>query len=191
MEEFRRTVASNIVSLRVAAGLTQAELGEKLHYSDKSVSKWERGDALPDAFVLKQMATLFGVTVDDLLTPHEGNEPIPAKARRYSPQVVTSIAFFGVWAAAVLVFVLLLLLLSRALWQVFVITLPVSLLVVMILQFIWGNRVGNFLLLSAFVWSLLAAVFLCLPFSFGWAVFLLGVPAQILIFLSFHVKKRK
>ena len=47
--------------------MTQAELGQRLNYSDKSISKWERGEAIPDAFVLTQMAELFGVTVDYLL----------------------------------------------------------------------------------------------------------------------------
>ena len=72
MEERRAIVADNLIRLRIAAGLTQAELGERLNYSDKSVSKWERGDAVPDVFVMKQIADIYGVTVDYLLESHEG-----------------------------------------------------------------------------------------------------------------------
>jgi len=191
MDEFKKTVARNIVTLRLACGMTQFELGEKLHYSDKSVSKWERGDALPDAYVLKQTAELFGVTVDYLLSPHEDSEPLPV-APRYSKKVITSIAFFGVWALSLLVFVMLWLTLGKAVWQIFAATLPVSLLVVMILHLIWGNRIGNILLISGFTWSLLAACYLCLlPLGNLWPIFLLGVPAQVLILLSFCVKRRR
>ena len=56
MDERKATIASNLIRLRLAAGMTQAELGEKLNYSDKSISKWERGDVTTDVFVLMQIA---------------------------------------------------------------------------------------------------------------------------------------
>ena len=61
MDERKATIASNLIRLRLAAGMTQAELGEKLNYSDKSISKWERGDVTTDVFVLMQIADIFGV----------------------------------------------------------------------------------------------------------------------------------
>ncbi|MEI3084791.1 MAG: helix-turn-helix transcriptional regulator [Oscillospiraceae bacterium] len=64
LTELKLVTASNIINQRTKAGMTQAELGAKLNYSDKSVSKWERGEAIPDAYVLSEMAELFGVTVD-------------------------------------------------------------------------------------------------------------------------------
>ena len=67
LSELKLISASNIIKLRTEAGLTQAELGEKLNYSDKTISKWERGEAIPDAYVLTQMAEIFGVSVDYLL----------------------------------------------------------------------------------------------------------------------------
>lgn len=193
MEQFKRTVASNITTLRIATGLTQVDLGEKLNYSDKSISKWERAEALPDAYVLKQMADIFGVTVDYLLTHHESNTPLPvAPTHRYSRRVITSIAFCGVWTAALLAFVVVWLAAEIPMWQFFVGALPVSLMVVMILHFLWGKKLGNFLLISAFLWSLLLSIFLCLlPTCNTWPLFLIGIPAQIIILLSFNVKKRQ
>ena len=67
MEDIKSVIAKNITQLRQAAGMTQSELGEKLNYSDKSVSKWERAESIPDVAVLKQLADLFGVKLDDLL----------------------------------------------------------------------------------------------------------------------------
>ena len=75
MNDIKSVVAKNIVELRQAKGMTQLELGEKLNYSDKAVSKWEHGDSMPDISVLVEMADMFGVTIDYLVRqehkPHE------------------------------------------------------------------------------------------------------------------------
>ena len=80
MDELKLIFASNLIRLRTAAGMTQAELGEQLNYSDKSISKWERGEAIPDAAVLKRMSEIFGVTVDYLLDEHDAWQPAPDPA---------------------------------------------------------------------------------------------------------------
>ena len=66
MQDMRFIIAQNIAKLRLSHGMTQAELAERLRYSDKAISKWERADSLPDIIVLKQLAELFSVRVDDL-----------------------------------------------------------------------------------------------------------------------------
>ena len=80
MWEIRFIIGKNIQSLRSAKGMTQQQLGEKLSYSDKSVSKWERGLGCPDVSLLNDIAELFGVPVETLLegkiingTPLGGN----------------------------------------------------------------------------------------------------------------------
>ena len=75
LSELKLITASNIIKLRTQAGLTQAELGAKLNYSDKTISKWERGDAIPDAFVLTELAEIFNVSVDYILSSHTDWEP--------------------------------------------------------------------------------------------------------------------
>ena len=113
LSELKLISASNIIRLRTQAGLTQAELGEKLNYSDKTISKWERGEAIPDAYVLTQMAEIFGVTVDYLLSAHDSwetpNEPeeMEQGMSRHSVNMIISIAVLGVWTMALSVFVLL------------------------------------------------------------------------------------
>lgn len=63
----RKTVGKNISLYRKAHKDTQAVLGQKLNYSDKAVSKWERGESLPDVYVLSLIAELYGVTVGNLI----------------------------------------------------------------------------------------------------------------------------
>ena len=68
MEEkksLEQIVADNLVYYRKAAGLTQLEVAEKFNYSDKSISKWERAEGLPDIMVLKALADFYDIRIDD------------------------------------------------------------------------------------------------------------------------------
>ena len=56
-----------IKELREKKQLTQAELAEKLNYSDKAVSKWERGMAMPDSSIMLELCSVLGISVNDLL----------------------------------------------------------------------------------------------------------------------------
>ena len=59
MKDLKLVIAKNIAKLRVDSNMTQNELAQKLNYSDKAVSKWERGESLPDISVLVQIAEIF------------------------------------------------------------------------------------------------------------------------------------
>ena len=141
LSELKLISASNIIKLRTEAGLTQAELGEKLNYSDKTISKWERGEAIPDAYVLTQMAEIFGVTVDYLLSSHDAWESPEQQAARqeeagYSVNMIIAISVLGVWTMALTIFVLLWLF-DIILWETFIVALPVSILTYMVLIWIF------------------------------------------------------
>jgi len=68
--ETKDIIAGNIIGLRKKKGLTQAELAAQLGFTDKAISKWERGLSLPDAPTLQELATFFGVDVNYLFTAH-------------------------------------------------------------------------------------------------------------------------
>ena len=191
MENFKKIVAENIIRLRTAHELTQAQLGEKLNYSDKSISKWERGDAIPDAYVLKKMAELFNVTVDYILKQHSENEKVKVhKVRRYSRSVISTIAFIGVWTAALIAFIVMWLL-GNPLWIIFVYTVPVSLIVLLVLNSLWGINKINMFIISGIVWGLITCVYLTFYSANWWQLFIVGIPAQLIIILSFHIKKKR
>lgn len=191
MENFRKIVAENIIKLRTAQGMTQAELGEKLNYSDKSISKWERADALPDAYILKQIATLFDVSVDYLLSEHpEGEKFRVKKQRNYSRSVISTITLIGIWTVALFAFVVTWLL-SSPVWLIFIYTVPVSLIVLLVLNSIWGIGKLNMFIISGIVWGLITCVYLTFYQSNWWQLFIVGVPAQIIIVLSFYIKKNR
>lgn len=197
LSELKLISASNIIKLRTGAGLTQAELGEKLNYSDKTISKWERGEAIPDAYVLTQMAEIFGVTVDYLLSSHdawESPEQQEEKERkqeehRYSVNMIIAISVLGVWTMALTIFVMLWLF-DIILWETFVVALPVSILTYMVLICVFRRRRHLQFVIAAFVLSLFILLYFTLPMQKPWQLFLIAVPAEILVFLSCNIRRR-
>ena len=192
LEELKLVAAGNLINLRTAAGMTQAELGAKLNYSDKSISKWERGEAIPDAYVLTQMAELFGVTVDSILSSHDKWEP-PAdqegeQDRSYSVSVIIAICVIGVWTLALTAFV--------ALWlvhiirpQIFVVAMPVSILTYLVLICVFHRTRYLQYVIAVFVLSLFVMLYLLLPNN-PWQLFLVAILAEVIVFLSCNIRRR-
>lgn len=198
MDELKLVVASNLIMLRQKAGLTQAELGEKLNYSDKTVSKWERAESIPDAYVLSQLAAIYGITVDDILRPADTWEQQQekkkaaekAQARHFSATVVTLVAIAGIWTMAVMTFVILWLALGMTswLWLIFASAVPVSLIALLVFNSIWNHGKGNMIIVMVLTAAAIALTYLfLLPFN-PWPLFLILVPAELLIFLCFRIR---
>lgn len=194
LSELKLISASNIIKLRTEAGLTQAELGEKLNYSDKTISKWERGEAIPDAYVLTQMAEIFGVTVDYLLSSHDAWESPEQQAARqeeagYSVSMIIAISVLGVWTMALTIFVLLWLF-DIILWETFIVALPVSILTYMVLICVFRRRQHLQFVIAAFVLSMFILLYFTLPMQKPWQLFLIAIPAEIIVFLSCNIRRR-
>ena len=56
-----------IYSLRKEQNLTQQQLANRMNISDKTISKWERGQGCPDVSLLSELSTVFGVNLENLL----------------------------------------------------------------------------------------------------------------------------
>ncbi|MBR6807370.1 MAG: helix-turn-helix domain-containing protein [Clostridia bacterium] len=194
--ELKQIIADNVSSLRRNAEMTQAELAEKLNYTDKAVSKWERGESCPDITVLKAIADLFGVTVDYLISEdHEKSEiiPEPVKKRRFGNHIsITFISILLVWLVATFTFVLIdLISTSFSLhWLAFVYAVPISMIVWLVFNSIWFSTRKNFLIISLLMWTFLASLyFSLLPAGHNiWQIFFLGLPGQAIIFLWSRIK---
>ena len=191
-EDLKQVIAKNITALRKKSKLTQLELADALNYTDKAVSKWERGESIPDVVILKRIADLFGVTVDYLLTDGHDEDPgsVPtAPAHRFRTHaLILGISLVLVWLLATLAFVIGMPIISApsaGLWLVFIYAIPVSCIVWLIFNSLWFNRKRNFLIISLLMWSLLTAVFLSIIVGGhnAWPIFLLGIPGQVIILL--------
>lgn len=194
MNDYKRIIANNITELRKAVPLTQAELAEKLNYSDKAVSKWERGESIPDVIVLKQIADLFGVTVDYLLEEvHPLNstaQSVPRQLKR-NRVLVASLSCALVFLIATLVFVLLMLSTElKGLWLSYVYCVPVCSVILIVFNTLWGRKKLNFFYITLLVWSTLVCIYLSIG-DFGyWPIFLVGIPGQIIILLWSGIKAK-
>lgn len=198
LSELKLIAASNLINLRTRAGLTQAELGTKLNYSDKNISKWERGESIPDAFVLTQLAELYGVKVDYILTPHDSVDApqgmpveIPEEDMpKYSAEIIIAIALLSIMTAALTAFVILWLC-GIMEWRVFLIGASLSLLTYLVLDCVFYKAKHLQYILSAFVISLFVLGYFIKRGTNPWQLFLICAPAVALVFLSCNVRLEK
>lgn len=192
MDEIEAIVSSNLTALRKRRGWTQAELAEKIHYSDKSVSKWERGEALPDLKVLKTLSELYGVTVDCFLTEGAAEDPAPymAPASKLRYQIwVTLLAVCIVWLAATALFSYSLLNAGEGFWTAFIWAIPASAVVVAVFDRRYFRGKLSFPVASIFLWSVITAIFLQWLDYHMWALFIIGAPAQIGLVLMHQIRR--
>ncbi len=206
-QDLAAVVAKNIAEIRKNNHLTQAALAERLGYSDKSVSKWERGEGVPDVICLKRMADLFGVTVDYFLEECHDGEGSPAMKEGAEEELlqptrgayvtnhraVSLLAVAGVWMVAAILYVILRLCQIPTLIP-FVAALPVTALLLIIFHALWGQERGRrllfFVTVSLLIWSLLFLVCYILRAQNLWLLMILGLPATVVVALACSVKKK-
>lgn len=189
ISEINGKIANNLTYYRKAAGFTQAELAEKINYSDKSVSKWESGNGVPDVYILLQLTELFGITLNDLVCG-ETPEKAPKKRAQGMHLLIMLLSSGIVWLVATCVFVGLLLLKPGGAWWIsFVYAVMANAIVLLVLSGIWKYRFLNFVSVSALVWTSITCFYLTwrnIAVGIGssyeglWCIFLLGIPLQIL-----------
>lgn len=204
-EKLKQQIGANIAAYRKNAGLTQAGLAEKLNYSDKAVSKWERGESIPDVLTLMLLAEQFSVTVNDLIADPNalpGNPGTLEKAmtqvsekalkRKANKNVILALSSTLVWFVALLAFVILSSFdfLEQYSCLLFFIAIPANAIVLLSLRSAWHDFRWNKALISIIVWGSLLSIYMVLWAAFRynfWKIFLLGIPGQIAIFLWFRM----
>lgn len=198
MQQTKSNLAKNIATLRILNNMTQMELGEKLNYSDKTVSKWERAESTPDISVLVEMAELFDVSLDDLVRSEsieEGVKEHKKEAKRYNRRVISYIAESTGWIIAIFAFIITSLILKETTfqWLYFVYALPVVIIVKLVLNTVWFNPRHNYLIISALMWSVLAAIHITfLYFAVDVSlIYILGIAGQVVIVLWSFIDKPK
>ena len=194
MTELKKIVAKNIADLRREAGLTQLELAEKLSYSDKAVSKWESGASIPDVGVLLEIAKLFGVTVDYLLSEDHKlhvKTIVHSAIKGRKHLVITLLAVTLVWLIATVSFVIACLVgVWNEPWLLFVYAVPISAIILIVFNSIWGKRRHNYLYISILMWTALASLYASFITENIWLIFVIGIPGQIIICLWAGMKKQ-
>lgn len=190
-EQLKKNIAKNISELRKASGLTQAQLAEKLSYSDKSVSKWERGDGVPDVVVMQKMAELFGVTLNDFIS--ENTLKLPRKKPYLTNRIIIPLLSVGlVFLIASIAFFILRI---TDIWVdksalLFAYAVPVSLIVMLIFSEIWWVLTARLLTLSGLIWSFFACIRLTVVNEDINYIFIIAAILQVITMLWFVMRYR-
>lgn len=204
-EKLKFQIGANIAMYRKKAGLTQAGLAEKLNYSDKAVSKWERGESVPDVLTLAQLAEQFEITVNDLLSDPEALPENPtnleaamtkvsekALKRKANKGIILKLSSLLVWFVALFFYVIL------SNFQItqpfstilFAYAIPANAIVLLSLRSAWRDFRWNKALISIIVWGSLFSLYVTFYLIWQvhiWKLFLLGVPGQAAILLWFRL----
>lgn len=205
-EKLKAIIGSNIATYRKRQSLTQAGLAEKLNYSDKAVSKWERGESMPDVLTLVQLAELFSISVNDLLTdpnrlPEETGAVVQKmeKAvektlkRKADKQSILGLSSLLVWFVALLLFVIISSLGISKSWMAFIYAIPANAIVLLSLLSAWRDFRWNKALVSIIVWGVLLSLYVSLLLFAHiniWKIFLLGIPGQLAVFFWFRLFRK-
>ena len=197
-DDIKTVVANNLIALRKNRGLTQADVANSLNYSDKSVSKWEHADSLPDISILSALADMYGVTLD-YLTHENAEEQLRYLNEKKNPErerkitiAILSVTIIFLCATIIFVYGYVFRLQQVVFWQIYVWAVPASSLILLYYNRKWLHSIlASTILKSIFLWTLL----LCLYLQFSdyrlWLIFIIGIPMEIIIVLSSNLTKYK
>lgn len=205
IEKLKTQIGANIAAYRKRAGMTQMGLAEKLNYSDKAISKWERGESVPDVLTLAQLAEQFGITVNDLLVdpnalPEESGkvqqamEQVVEKTlkRKADKGIILKLSSILCWFVALLFYVVLSAIPFTESWSwlFFIYAIPADAIVRLSLRSAWHDFRWNKALISVIMWGSLLSIYVSLYVFLEWNIwkmFLLGIPGQVAILLWFRL----
>lgn len=190
MEDLNLIIAKNICEYRKKCNLTQSELASYLNFSDKSVSKWERGESIPDITILMKMCKIFGININDLVIEHK-----TYKIKNFFKRnriLIPIISAGLVWLISTMIFVSFLIFapeISKK-WLCFIFAIPVSSIVLLVFSCIWAKRWVQLIFESILIWTVLLSI--CLTTTKNvWFLMLIGIPLQVLSILWHFLKRPK
>ena len=197
IENLKTIIKENLIKYRKSAGLTQAQLASKLGYSDKTISKWEREEGVPDIYILKEIADLYGVTVNDLITPaptliDKIKDKVKVKMSRKNKIIISLLAAGLVWLVATTLNVSLdIAHIDWKLSNIFIYAIPLTCVVLIVFNSIWGKRWINLILISALIWTFTLSLYVSLEISSIAKLFFIPIPLQVLVILFYLLDKKK
>ncbi len=189
MDDIKHIIADNIAFYRKENGMTQVELAEKLNYSDKAVSKWERAESYPDIVTLIAIAKLFDVTVDQLISSRK-------KVKKAKP-LIALLSGGLVWLIATAIYVIMNMIKPFPYsWLAFVYAVPISAIVLLVLFAVWGKKLLVLIAETIIIWTTATCIFLTIYFTVpslqnSFFIFFLPIPLQVLAIFWYELKVKR
>ena len=185
-ETIKTNFARNVRDLRLSRGLNQIQLGEKIHYSSKAISKWENGDVLPDVVTLNMIADFFDITVDDLIS----NSNVVRKSHKRRNHIyITASSCLLPFFIATIVFTILTILEFPCAWRSYIAILPASSITLIVLSSLWFNKViRNSAIVATIIFiGLLILVFTNFP-DWWWIIVIASATLSLIAIIFFNIK---
>lgn len=191
MKDINLVIGNNIKELRKINKMTQSDLAEKLNYSNKAVSRWESGEVIPDVQTLNNICEIFEVPIESIFKEQLPTEKVKKeyKFRMGNKMAISLLAVMMIWLIATVVFVYSRITFDDNLWQVFLWAIPLSCIVGIVFNSIWGRKFFNFVLISILIWSTLACIYLQFIKYNMWLIFIIGIPTQIGVILWSNIHR--
>ena len=177
--------------LRSSRGVSQLKLAIDLNMNQNSISRYENMEREADYETLIKFADYFDVSVDYLLSSHDEWKPPESFAedeRNFHSKVITAVVIAGIWTLAFLIYIIGWLLEANW-WLIFIYAVPVSLITLLVLNSVWERGKHNRHIIYALVASVFITVYLTFRSYNPWQILLLLIPGELIVFLSFRIKK--
>ena len=199
MNKLRDIIAANLIYLRKKNNFTQQELASKINYSDNAISRWERGEVIPTIETLEILSTFYGINVQDLLDA----QFVASHDKPQSGMVLKRI-FIALFSISIVWFIALISYIyidmfkesfgdnAKNTWLLFIAALPVSTLVGVFYNRMWGTKLLDLIIWSLFAWTLLTTIylyFLVVTSQYFWLIFILGAPTQVALVLWYFIRR--
>ncbi len=194
-KDLREIVTENLIRYRKTNNYTQASLAEKINYSDKAVSKWERGESIPDLYTLAVLAEVYGITINDLVSKETIKKPVIKKNSK-TRKIITILAFLLVWLVATIAYLLPFIFTeSNLLWLSFVYAIPISTIVLLVFSALWGSQKTNFLCITLLIIGIILSITITMHFVYNnpksWLLFIAFAPLELINIFWFLLRKEK
>lgn len=189
--EIKTNFARNVRDLRNDRKLSQIQLGEMLSYSSKTVSKWEKGDFLPDIYVLKMIADFFEISVDDLIS--DRNVVFRSHRKRNRLLISLSSALLAFFVGAIVFYILTLVGVQKA-WISFIVAIPTSAVVMIVFSSLWFKKIFVTISTIYLVIGLCLTEMVFVDFYLWWITTLIGgifIVMAIIFFQIIFTKMKK
>lgn len=193
MDNVESVFSKNLIKYRTLMGLRQSDLAKKINYSDKSISKWERGEGLPDLKATIKLCGVFGISIDDMLKEHqEHNESISQTiALKNKKHILTSLLSASlVWFIATVIYIALFIAkVPGNIWITFIYAIPISSIVLLVFSCIWGTNSLQAICVSLILWGFIFSIASSIKTDLIWFICIIGAAFQVMTILWFALRK--
>ncbi len=183
-KKLRENFASNLLKLRKSKKWNQQDLADKLSYSDKAISKWENGDTIPDVFTMYCIASLFNISIDQLIFEKKVVKAANKTKRRLLITFIsTGLCFL---LATVIYFALTLCHIPNA-YMSYLFAVAAGAIVLIVLTKLWFKKIWTIVAVDLLVIMVSLIIMIFMSFNYFWIILIAATLVMLLLDILLEV----